>query len=597
MHSSLRLRLAVVMLGLGVAALALLAWQFLGLAQDLYVQGLQAQLDSESRLLSEQVLPLLDAGADASLFDFLAKQARKDAGVHVTIIRRDGMVLGDSDEFPASLGNLSDRPEVMQALATGHGSSERYSPTLQSDTLFVATALEHGSGRNTVVRAAAALAGLDAIRNQVAALAFVLGGGMSVMAVAVAIMLARHTTHSLAHLGRVATRLSAGDLNARTREGQPAETEHLAATMNQMADRLSATIQSLRAEQTRLADILAHMADGLLIVDAHDAVVQINRAAENILHVSTVEALNNSFTQVVRDHEMAGCLAQARASSLEQTRVIEQSRTRRFLRMVATPLPLAGSPPTFLVVLQDLTQIRRLETVRRDFISNISHELRTPLASVQALVETLNDGALEDLPQARRFVARMEEEVHHLTRLVNNLLDLSVLESGRAPLRRTPVDIGAILHNAAQRLEQQAERAEVALRVDAAPIILVSADAERIEQVILNVIQNAIKFTPAGGQIDCRAVARDTHVAVSVRDTGVGISAANLPRIFERFYKTDRSRAGGGTGLGLAIARHVVELHGGHIWAESVEGHGTTMIFTLPLVSENPRHNPYNLLT
>jgi len=597
MHSSLRLRLAVVMLGLGGAALALLAWQFLGLAQDLYLQGLQAQLDSESRLLSEQVLPLLDAGADASQFDVLAKQARKDTGVHVTIIRRDGMVLGDSDEFPASLGNLSDRPEVMQAQATGHGTAERYSPSLQSDALYVATATERGSGRSTVVRVAAALDGLDAIRNQIAALALVLCAGTSMIAVAAAFILARRTTRSLAHLERVATRLAAGDLNARTREGQPAESEQLAATMNQMADRLSATIQSLRAEQTRLADILAHMADGLLIVDEHDAVMQINRAAEDILHVRTSEALNNSFTQVARDHEMAGCLALARSTSQEQTRVIEQSRTRRFLRMVATPLPLAGSPPTFLVVLQDLTQIRRLEAIRRDFISNISHELRTPLASVQALVETLNDGALEDLPEARRFVARMEEEVHHLTRLVNDLLDLSALESGRAPLRRTTVDIGAILHNAAQRLEQQAERAGLTLRVDDAPTILVSADAERIEQVILNVIHNAIKFTPSGGLIDCRAVARDGHVAVSVRDTGVGISAANLPRIFERFYKADRSRAGGGTGLGLAIARHVVELHGGHFWAESVEGHGTTMIFTLPLVPENPPNNPYNLLT
>ena len=168
MHPSLRLRLAVAMVGLGVAALALLAWQFLDLAQDLYVQGLQAQLDSESRLLSAQVLPLLDASADASQFDVLAKQARKDAGVHVTIIRRDGMVLGDSDEFPASLGNLSDRPEVIQALATGHGTAERYSPSLQSDTLYVATATERGSGRSTVVRAAAVPMGWmpSAIRSQ-----------------------------------------------------------------------------------------------------------------------------------------------------------------------------------------------------------------------------------------------------------------------------------------------------------------------------------------------------------------------------------------------------------------------------------------------
>ena len=509
--------------------------------------------------------------------------------------------MGDSDDFPAALGNLSDRPEVAQALAGGRGTAERYSPQLRSDALYVAIAVAPGGARPTVVRAAAALDGLDALQIRTASLALLIGAGALALALAGAILLAGYTTRSLAHLERIAVRLAAGDFNARAREGLPSESAPLASALNHMADRLSATIYTLRSEQALQADVLEHMADGLLIVDEHDAVIRINRAAADILHVGTGLALNSSFTQVVRDHEMASCLAQARATSREQTRVIEQSGIRRFLRMVATPLPPMARPPlqqpadeprgvapgslNFLVVLQDLTQIRRLEAIRRDFISNVSHELRTPLASLQALVETLNDGALEDPPAARRFVARMEEEVHHLTHLVNDLLDLSALESGRTQLRHSTVDVGDIVRSAAARLEQQAERAGLTLRMAEAPVIAAYLDPDRIEQVVLNLIHNAIKFTPAGGQVECRVAQREGRVVISVRDTGIGISPGNLPRIFERFYKTDRSRAGGGTGLGLAIARHIVELHGGHIWAESLEGHGTTMIVSLPLTA------------
>ena len=263
--------------------------------------------------------------------------------------------------------------------------------------------------------------------------------------------------------------------------------------------------------------------------------------------------------------------------------MVEQSGARRFLRMVVTPIETEGAPPTYLVILQDLTQIRRLETVRRDFISNISHELRTPLASLRALVETVNDVALDDPPAAHHFLAQMEGEVQTLSQLVNDLLDLSAIESGNARLERTTLDLTALVRRAAARLQPQAGRAGITLSAlgDGKPMSVL-ADGGRIEQVLLNLIHNAIKFTPSGGSIECRVTASRAQVAVSVRDTGVGIGAADLPRIFERFYKADKARAGGGSGLGLAIARHIVEQHGGSIWAESIEGKGTTMVFTLP---------------
>jgi two-component system phosphate regulon sensor histidine kinase PhoR len=240
-----------------------------------------------------------------------------------------------------------------------------------------------------------------------------------------------------------------------------------------------------------------------------------------------------------------------------------------------------------LVVLQDLTRIRRLETVRRDFVSNISHELRTPLASLKALVDTLRDGGLEDAPAARRFLDRMEAEVDALAQMVQELLELSRIESGQVPFHLSPTPISDVVLPAVERLRPQAKRAGVEIRIEIpAGIPRVLADGERVQQIVTNLVHNAIKFTPSGGTIQVSAEPREDDVLILVRDTGVGISAEDLPRIFERFYKVDRARSGSGTGLGLSIAKHIVQGHGGTIWAESTEDQGSTFYFTLPAAAE-----------
>jgi two-component system phosphate regulon sensor histidine kinase PhoR len=255
-------------------------------------------------------------------------------------------------------------------------------------------------------------------------------------------------------------------------------------------------------------------------------------------------------------------------------------------------------------MLQDLTRVRRLETVRRDFISNISHELRTPLAGLKALADTLRDGALEDPPAARRFLDRIEVEVDALTQMVEELLELSRIESGRMPLRLRPTPVAEVVLPPVERLRPQVERAELQLEVDLDDLPPVLTERERMQQVVTNIVHNAIKFTPAGGRISITGRTMDVDqegrptgdlyglapenlspgkwVVLAVRDTGVGIPAEDMDRIFERFYKIDRARSGGGTGLGLAIAKHIVQAHGGQIWAHSREGQGSTFYFTLP---------------
>jgi two-component system phosphate regulon sensor histidine kinase PhoR len=325
------------------------------------------------------------------------------------------------------------------------------------------------------------------------------------------------------------------------------------------------------------------MADGAIITDGSGLVRLINPAAARLLGVTEPEALGRSFAQVVRHHRLIDLWQRSREGGQVLEETVEMHRQDVFLRAIVTPLDEEGAEGT-LTILQDLTRVRRLETVRRDFISNISHELRTPLASLKALVETLRDGAMDDPKAAGRFLNRVETEVDALTQMVQELLELSRVESGQVPLNLVRTDVSELFTRTAERLRPQAERAGLTLSVSLPPDVpRVLADAERMQQVVVNLLHNAIKFTPPGGQVAISAESAGTEVIVSVRDTGVGIAAENLERIFERFYKADRARSGGGTGLGLAIAKHIVQAHGGRIWAESVEGKGSVFRFALPV--------------
>lgn len=335
-------------------------------------------------------------------------------------------------------------------------------------------------------------------------------------------------------------------------------------------------------EKDRLLTILKYMADGVMILNKDGKVRLLNPAAERILQTTQDRARNRTFVQVARDHRVAELWQRCLETKQEETSLVDFD-DGRFLRVVVTPF-LQHSARGYVTILQDLTHTHHLQTVRQDFVSNVSHELRTPLASLRALAETLSDGALEDPPTARRFLSRMETEVDALTQLVQELLELSRVESGQLPLEKRPYKVQELMKAPVERLQPQAERARLTLTNEIpSELPLVLVDPERIRQVAMNLVHNAIKFTPPGGQIHVDAHADEDFVTVEIKDSGAGINKEDLPRIFERFYKSDRSRTGSGTGLGLAIAKHTVQAHGGRIWAESVEGQGSTFYFALPI--------------
>jgi two-component system, OmpR family, phosphate regulon sensor histidine kinase PhoR len=379
-----------------------------------------------------------------------------------------------------------------------------------------------------------------------------------------------------------AQQMSMGNFNNLEFPDAPNELEELSDALQVMAQQLGSQINTLTSERAKLSAVLNQMTDGVMIVDSNGRVQLFNPAAERLFEISESVALERSIVEVIRYHQLVNLWRNAKSGE-RQSITLEIGPQHLFLQVVAIPLKTI-LPDNTMILFQDLTQLRRLETVRRDFISNVSHELRTPLASLKALAETLQEGALDDPPAARRFIIRMETEIDNLTQLVNELLELSRIESGKVPLsfhRIRPYDL---LQPSTERMALQAERAGLELTLDCPKDLpAVFADPDRITQVLINLIHNAVKFTPPNGKITVSAYQDGDHIVFYVRDTGVGIANSDLGRIFERFYKADRARAGGGTGLGLSIARHMIESHGGYIWAESEEQVGSTFFFTLPV--------------
>jgi two-component system phosphate regulon sensor histidine kinase PhoR len=355
--------------------------------------------------------------------------------------------------------------------------------------------------------------------------------------------------------------------------------EQLSNAVKTLAFELSLHTSAVEAERDRLSTILERMTDGVLIADASGKIQFNNPAVERLF--DTRDILGRTVVEVFRQYQLVEAWQRCRQTGEIQTESVELPGRRQFLQLIAIPERDGGGS---LLVVQDLTRVRRLETVRRDFISNLSHELRTPLASLKALTETLQEGALDDPPAARRFLGRIETEVDALTQMATELLELSRIESGQVPLEFKPVPAASLLASAEERMRAQAERAGLALRLVPPPEnVEVRADPPRLEQVFVNLIHNAIKFTPPGGEVTLSVQVQGRFVCFKVEDTGAGIPAEDLDRVFERFYKTDPARSSGGTGLGLSISRHLVEAHGGRIWVESTEGKGSSFFFTIPL--------------
>ena len=397
----------------------------------------------------------------------------------------------------------------------------------------------------------------------------------SIGAILMTVSIRGQTTRQLDRLTHMARKLASGDAVEPVTIDPTDEVASLVESFNDMAVSLQRKIEGIEQQRVEAAAILDGMGDGVVIVDEQLRVVSINRAAERILEVGDAVARGASVAEVVRHHDVVGLLNLDKHT--EGPLVVEIGRDRHQVQVVVTPVRI-GDRTRQIILLQDVTELRRAETIRRDFVANVSHELRTPLAALRLLVETLEDGAMEDPPAAKEFLGRMHGEVDRLNQMVEELLELARIESGRVQYRFRKSDLSLVVGEAVERMRPQAERQGIDLVLDLSPgPVEALVDPDRLHQVVVNLVHNAVKFTPASGSIRVAVRRGDPRHEITIADTGVGVSAEALPRLFERFYKVDRSRSSPGTGLGLAIVKHLVMAHGGLVWAESPgPGQGTT---------------------
>lgn len=548
------------------------------------LQNLETRLVDNALIISESLVNDLLSESLSTDYSDRARLLSEITGARVTIIDNEGIVLGESDLEASQMENHLNRPEIQEAILNGVGSSTRYSLTVKFEMLYVAVPIAANGTRLGFARVALPLEEIAVQRAQIRQTILIASLVTGSLAVILGFFIATLVTKPIRNLTQETQRMAKKDQIEQIPIKHGEEVGKLTQAFNLLVEKLQLKILALQSEQSTLNAILRQMTDGVLITDKVGCVTLINAAAEGMFPSEEETNRGHSLAEVLRHHQLIDLWQRCIDTQELQSAAIELPRKGTFIQSIAIPLG-EDLPDHILMLFQDFTRIRRLETVRRDFISNISHELRTPLASLKALVETLRSGALEDPPAARRFLYRMETEVDALTHMVSELLELTRIESGQVPLKMKSVSPKKLLVKVKERLAVQAERKQLVIELNyAKKLPRVLADKPRLGQVMVNLLHNAIKFTPEGGEITLSAHQQDDMIQFSVKDTGSGIPADDLPRIFERFYKTDPARSGGGTGLGLAIARHLVEAHGGLIWAESIEGKGSTFHFSIPVV-------------
>ncbi len=566
---------ALVLIGMGILGIYLVQ-----MSSDTQLAQLRQQLVSEAHVISEVALPDFAPPVNGSQLNALARRTGGQASIRVTLIAPDGTVLGDSLEDPATMANQSATPEVAAALASGVGQSTRRDPNGE-DVMYVAVPVVSQGKTVGVARIAVSEASVESAIGNARLTIFVALGVGAVAVIVSAALIARMITRPVRRMTRAARRIASGEMHQAIPVDSQDEVGQLGHAFNEMSRSVRDSMAAISEERGKLATVFASVTDGLAMVDAEGQLALANPAVERLFGFKESAMLGQPLIRAVRDDEIDGALKECLRTRREQT-VQVGAASGRFLRVIAVPLE---RPYGALLVIQDLTEMRSLQTTRREFVANVSHELRTPLTGIKAIVETLQDGAIDDRQVAADFLAKIDAEVDRMSQMVSELIELSRIESGGIELKLEPVDLNEVARHVIARFTPLAERAGVSLSADLADgLPAVSADRERIEQVLINIVHNAIKFTPSGGKATIVTRPAPDAVSVAVTDTGIGISREDLPHIFERFFKADRSRSSGGTGLGLAIAKHTVQAHHGTISVASEEGRGSTFTFTLPLI-------------
>jgi two-component system, OmpR family, phosphate regulon sensor histidine kinase PhoR len=547
------------------------------------------QLKSLSRVMQLHPIPLTSATPQtpeelSALNTWVAANA--SSGVRITVIAPDGKVLADSQTETSTMENHAERLEFLQAMKSGEGFATRQSVSVRAQLLYYAVRQDLPGGSPVILRLALPMEGfrhqLWVFRSNLwlwSLLIYLLAGG-------VAMLMSRGYTDRVERLREFSRRVAEGDFRPLPADGTGDSLEALGASLNQTASRLDRTIRTLTEERNLSAAILGSMVEGVAVVNASERLVFANPGFASILGLDVPPVAGSSLLEVVRQTELIGAVRRVLAGEprVEAEIVTGTLRQHYFAATVASVR--AGETSGAVIVLHDITDLRKLERIRRDFVANVSHEFRTPLTAIQGFAETLIGGAIDDPQNRGRFLAIILEHSRRLARLTEDLLRLSQMDAEQLELEIRAVSVSQLIESCYETAQRRAAEKGLSLSQNVpSQLPDVAADNRRLQEVLQNLLDNAIQYTLPGGRIVLSAENRGDEVIFTVADTGIGIPQADQPRIFERFYRVDvaRSREAGGTGLGLSISKHLVEAQGGRIWVESEVGAGSKFHFAIPV--------------
>jgi len=590
-------------------AIGVVTWLFSDFFRDYYLNMTKERLKSNALAMRCAVTPMISK-YDPEAFAELVKTLSEDTGTRVTVIDIEGRVLADSDENPVDMENhaTANRKEVLTAMNGGTGYSIRFSSTLNKDTMYVAVPILKNSRVVAVLRTSFFLNTLQRFLNRT--YTHIIGLAMVVAAVAICIsyILSRQITQPLEQLKEAAASFAKGDFRIKPPISGIAEIRNLSESMNRMSESLQANINEITEQKNELKLILSSMFEGVIAIDLDDKIITMNSAAKKILNTNipisssagtnkvenailTYSKIQNDekytsrkFRETIRNSEIHKLVDEILENGHTINRQIEIKglRTKTLNLHAAVLRDYSGSMVGVLLVVSDITQISQLENMRRNFAANVSHELKTPLTAIKGAVETLIDGAIQNKDDADKFLRIIYKHSERLNALISDIMSLSKIEQDTIDL--APCNLRQILNTSLEICGEKAEQSEVTLTLECDEKLVVSGNEQMLEQVFVNLIDNAIKFSPENEIVSIAASRTVDIVSISVTDHGCGIPEEHIPRLFERFYRVDkgRSRRQGGTGLGLAIVKHIVNSHNGIVEVLSKPGKNTIFTVKLP---------------
>lgn len=564
------------------------AWFATRIFRDFYIANIRTEVSQRATMLKPQILQHL---SDPNFLEFCRKTV-EDSGTRLTVIAPNGKVLYDSDGDYSTMPSHEERPELKQALAERRlVSSQRYSATLMKEMIYVADPLVDAKG--DVVGAFRLSLPLAVVDTNIGALKiklFFFAVFLALLSMGFGLLISRRLSRPLEEVRKSVVRMAEGDLNKRiSAAGSIEEINALAEAVNSLGVQLKLRISDITSRKNELSTILSSMSEGVIAVDPDLRMIIVNKAAREILGMKEDSVEGHTVYEVLRNPHMQSFVERLLATRSPAEDELEwDAGEKRLLVLRGSIMMDSESPSGAVVVIRDITRMRKLEDMRRDFVANVSHEIKTPVTAIKTAVETLAAQSDSFPPPLRRFLEIIGRHADRLADLVGDVLSLSALESGSSSMGMLfsfrQESLFRILQTALELCRSRAESAQVTLKLECGEKIRLFADASLLEQAVVNLVDNAIKYSPAGETVRIDGEEKEDHILIRVSDHGCGIPEQEHDRIFERFYRVDkaRSRKLGGTGLGLSIVKHIVLAHHGTVHVESVPGEGSTFVIELP---------------